>query len=310
MTASIADSRPVLLFGAGGQLGGDFVRCFEANGSPLVAASSKTHGGWRKLDICDRNALFDLVNEVKPAFVINASAYTAVDQAQIEPELAFMLNATVPQWMAEACNAHHASLIHFSTDYVFDGNQSNRGYTESDMPQPLNVYGQSKLQGEQAVLAMNAGHYVFRTSWLYSPGERNFVTTMLRLFQADKTVRVVDDQHGCPTNAQDLAHVIVAWLLRTPTKTIREQAGLYHLCSSGQCTWFEFANAIWQRADPHSKVQLEPIDTASFGAAAARPAVSVLDCERASKHLNLQLPPWLEALDAAMPAFNQAAISQ
>jgi dTDP-4-dehydrorhamnose reductase len=308
------DARPILLLGAGGQLGREFVAAFAKQGTAIIAASSQAREGLRQVDICARDSLLDLVADVRPGVVINASAYTAVDQAEKEPEIANAVNAGVPRMLAETCASQNAVLIHFSTDYVFDGVRCgapiDQGYTEGDTPSPLNEYGRSKLRGEQGVLAVDAGHYVFRTSWLYTPGGRNFVSTMLRLFQGASPVRVVDDQYGCPTWARDVAREIVGWLSCTSSTTLQEQAGLYHLCSSGQCSWYEFAAAIRQRTVPAALAELLAIDTATFAAPAPRPSRSILDCTLAAKRLNLRLPTWLDALDAAMPAFNDIARSE
>ena len=322
------DDRAILVIGAGGQLGGEFVQKLRRQQVPLVLASSVEKlqailqknslressnssydmSQWRTVDVGDDDSLVKLIDEVQPRVVINASAYTAVDLAETNQAIANAINAKAPKIMAAACASHGAVLVHFSTDYVFDGCMQ-RAYTEQDIPRPLNEYGLSKLRGEQAVLEVDAGHFVFRTSWLYTPGQRNFVTTMLRLFRGDSPVRVVDDQFGCPTWARDLASVIANWVVHTPTQRLKDDAGLYHLCSAGECCWHEFAAAIRERMVPAASANLLAINSAVFNAAASRPARSVLDCSRAREVLKLQLPGWLEALDAAMPEFNSASDS-
>jgi dTDP-4-dehydrorhamnose reductase len=322
LSTLLDDERPLLLIGAGGQLGGEFVKQLRRHRGRVVATTSERGGplihtqrqarhankdtSWRRVDVSNTEALAKLIDDLQPRVVINASAYTAVDQAETNHVTANAINAIAPQVMAETCAAHGAVLVHFSTDYVFDG-RSKDPYTEQDLAQPLNEYGRSKLCGERAVLDLDAGHFVFRTSWLYTPGGHNFVTTMVRVLRGESPVRVVNDQHGCPTWARDVAAVVSKWLVQTPTVELKRTAGLYHLCCAGHCSWHEFAVAIRERMSPPAIADLVAIDTATFGAVTIRPQRSVLDCTRARDILNLRLPVWHEAIDAAMPAFNDAA---
>lgn len=322
MSALLDDERILLLFGASGQLGSEFVKQLRAYPVRVVVTTSQRdclHSGadgqreltnkdvaYRRIDVSNSEALAELIDELQPGVVINASAYTAVDKAETDHVTANAINGIAPRVMAEACAENGAVLVHFSTDYVFDG-RAKDPYTEQDLAQPLNEYGRSKLCGERAVLDLDAGHFVFRTSWLYTPGGRNFVTTMVRALRGESPVRVVNDQHGCPTLAGDVAAVISKWLAQTPTEELKNTAGLYHLCSAGHCSWHEFAVAIRERMSPPAIAELVAIDTTTFGAATVRPQRSVLDCTRASDVLNLRIPAWQEAIDAAMPAFNDAA---
>jgi len=293
----------VLVLGAHGQLGGEFARALAARGlRHLLAARSPPPGGLA-VDVTRPRDIAAAVAAAAPSVVVNATAYTAVDRAEGEPDLAMAVNAEAPVAMARACREHGALLVHFSTDYVFDG-AGERAYGEDDPPAPLGVYGRSKLAGEEAVRGSGAAHLVLRTSWLYTPGGRNFVTTMRRLFRGAGPVRVVDDQWGCPTWAQPLAEAVLDLLAREDAERLAALGGLYHLCSGGQTSWHGFAGAIRELMHPPARAPLEAIDTAAFGAPAPRPARSVLDCSRARSLLGIGLDPWRQQLAAAMPAFD------
>ncbi len=296
----------VLLIGADGQLGGELLAALTAHGSPCrAAARHPPRADWLAVDLADPGATAALVSAERPAVVINAAAYTAVDRAEDEPRQAMAVNAHAPGVLAQACRDIGALLVHFSTDYVFDG-ASARPYVETDRPAPLSQYGRSKAAGEEAVLRSGCAHLVFRTSWLYTPGGHNFVATMLRLFQGSEPVRVVDDQHGCPTWARPLAEAVAGLLAERDARTLEAHRGLYHLCAAGATSWHGFAAAIRARARPPARAPLYPIRSAEYPVAARRPARSVLCCDRARERLGLALPGWLEQLDGAMPEFNAA----
>ena len=297
----------VLVTGACGQLGGEFMRALSAAGVPHRGTSRAGSDGTLALNLLAPDELEDAITCTRPAVVINTAAYTAVDRAEQEVDVAMGVNARAPEALASACVRVGALLVHFSTDYVFDG-RAGRAYTEQDPVTPLSCYGRSKAIGEQAVCASGAAHLVLRTSWLYSPGGRNFVATMLRLFKDQELVRVVDDQIGCPTWARMLVTALTRLLASTDAARIEAARGLYHLCSGGEASWYDFARAIHERAQSSPRARLERTDTASFGAPAARPAYSVLDCTKAHRELGLSLPHWREQLDAAMPEFTARAL--
>jgi len=293
----------VLVLGAHGQLGSEFARALAQRGARHRLAARSPRPQWLEVDVTRPVSIASAVAETAPSVVINATAYTAVDRAETESELAMAVNAAAPAALARACREHGALLVHFSTDYVFDGS-SARAYREDDPPAPLGCYGRSKLAGEEAVIASGCEHLVFRTCWLYTPGGRNFVTTMRRLFRGEAPVRVVDDQWGCPTCARDVAGAVLDLLAREQADRLRALGGLYHLCADGETTWHGFAAAIRERMQPPARAPLVAIDTATFGAPAPRPARSVLDCSRARARLGIGLPHWREQLAAAMPDFD------
>jgi len=246
------------------------------------------------LDLSDIDAVRRVVREVKPEIIVNAAAYTAVDRAESEPELAMRINGIAPRVLAEEAKRLGALLLHYSTDYVFDGTKSTP-YVESDVPSPINAYGQSKLAGEQAIEASGASHLILRTSWVYGPRGKNFLLTMLRLARERDELHVVNDQRGTPTSAIALASATAQILWRRRA----EANGLCHLTSAGETTWFGFAEAILERAHPKLKSvpRLVPITTAEYVTPAKRPANSVLDCSNASRSLGVQLADWRSGLD-------------
>ncbi len=306
MRSGFFGSGPVLLVGARGQLGAELARALDTRGVDFWPADREGRDGALRVDLAQAELAARTVISRRPSVVLNAAAYTAVDRAESERELAMSVNARGPAALARACREVDALLVHFSTDYVFDG-RAERAYAERDPVSPVNHYGVTKARGEELVRAGAGAHLIFRTSWLYTPGGRNFVTTMLRLFAGDRPVRVVDDQWGCPTWARPLAREVVELIARTERERLRASSGLYHLCGSGVSTWFEFARAIHEQADPPARAPLESIDTATFGAPAARPMRAVLACERSREVLGLCLDDWRVQLAAAMPEFNALA---
>jgi dTDP-4-dehydrorhamnose reductase len=252
----------VLLLGASGMLGRDLQAVY-----PGVVCRG------HELEITDAAAVSSFIADLKPALVINAAAYTNVDGCEEERELAFAVNGEGPAYLAAACHEAGATLVHYSTDYVFDGSQES--YVESDTPHPINVYGASKLLGEQAIMAAMEDYRIIRTSWLFGRHGSNFVETMLRLSAEMETVRVVDDQFGKPTYTVDLAK-------KTPE--IRAAApGIYHVTNEGVCSWYEFASAIIPNTVPCSSEE--------FLRPAKRPTYSVLVNTKTDP-----LRPWQDAL--------------
>ena len=296
----------MLVVGASGQLGSEFITALGETQARVVAADHMTCDGWELLDLACPEEAAARVMSLRPALVINAAAYTAVDQAEQDTARARAVNAAAPGALASACRDIGALMLHVSTDYVFDG-RAGRSYTERDPVSPLNEYGRSKAAGEQAVMQSGSDHFVVRTSGLYTPGGGNFVATMLRLFARPGTVRVVDDQHVSPTCARHLARAITGLFASTDEATLRGLGGLYHLCAQGETTWYGFARAIHQCARPQPVAELVATDTASYGAPAARPVCSVLDCSLAAHRLGIVLPPWRAQLESVMEEFNGIA---
>lgn len=287
----------VLLTGASGQLGCELLPRLAAAGFVIAAPTPE------ELDLTRLEAIDAFWQRNRPQLVINAAAYTAVDRAESEAGAAFAVNAEAPARLARLCRDTGASLIHVSTDYVFDGTKS-APYHEDDPVNPLGVYGRSKAAGEEAVRALCPRHLVVRTSWLFSAHGVNFVKTLLRLAAERPELRIVDDQHGCPTSAADLAQAIAAIV-----KRLRQEAhaifpwGLYHYCGEGVTTWYGFARKIvdlLQERGFARGVQVVPIPTAAYPTPARRPAYSVLDCRRIEAVFGVRRPPWEESLIAVV----------
>ncbi len=281
--------KPILVIGSTGQLGQELQQTISPYGKAIAV-------GRDRIDLAQPDNLRQLLKEIQPQLIVNAAAYTAVDKAESEPELATATNTTAPGILAEVAQQLGTFLIHISTDYVFDGRQSHP-YRETDTTNPLGVYGQTKLAGEQAVRQNCEHHLILRTAWVYgSYGKSNFVKTMLRLGGEREEIRVVADQIGSPTWARDLAQAI-AHLIPQLTPEI---AGTYHYTNSGVASWYDFAQAIFEEAKQLSfplKVQrVIPITTADYPTPAQRPAYSVLACERISKVLGTPPPHWRLAL--------------
>ncbi|HDS1816772.1 dTDP-4-dehydrorhamnose reductase [compost metagenome] len=252
--------------------------------------------GREHLDLARPEALREPLRQLAPELIINAAAYTAVDQAEREPERAFAINAHSPRVLAEEAARLGAPLIHYSTDYVFDGSKATP-YTEHDTPNPLGIYGQSKLAGEQAIAAVAGQHLILRTSWVYSRYGHNFLLTMQRLLQEKPQLRVVNDQIGAPTWAGTLA-------ASTRVLIERWQAGqagawgTYHLTAQGETSWFGFAQAIAEqlRAQGLPCAELLPIPSSEYPTPARRPLNSRLDCSRLAQQWHVRLPHWQQAL--------------
>ena len=268
----------VLLTGRNGQVGGELARLLPP--AELIAT------GRAELDLADEAAIRSAVRETKPQLIVSAAAYTAVDKAEAEPDLAMRINGIAPGVLAEEAKRHGALLVHYSTDYVFDGTKST-AYIEDDAPNPLSVYGRSKLAGERAVQTSGCRHLMLRTSWVYGPRGKNFFLTIAAKARAGERLRVVDDQRGVPTTSRFLAEKTLALLAKNAS-------GLLHLVPAGETTWYGFARDIVQLTGSRSEVQ--PIKTGEFPAAARRPANSVLDNRRAAAILG-EPPHWRDLLD-------------
>jgi dTDP-4-dehydrorhamnose reductase len=252
--------------------------------------------GRDQLDLADVDQIRQQVRAQRPDLIINAAAHTAVDQAESEADVAFAINAIAPGVLAEEAEALGIPLIHYSTDYVFDGNKP-APYTEADTPNPLGVYGQSKLAGEQAIAAVGGEYLILRTSWVYSNHGKNFLLTMQRLLQEKPHLRIVADQIGAPTWAGTIANSTRALIDRWQAGKAGEW-GIYHLTAQGETSWFGFAAAIAEqlRAGGTACAELEAIPSSAYPTPAKRPLNSRLDCSRLQQQWQVSQPQWQDAL--------------
>ena len=285
----------VLVTGSSGQLGQSLQ--FIAPNYPqidFVFCDSKT------LDITNLENCNQVFDQYKPNFCINAAAYTAVDRAESEPEKAFAINVTGAKNLAEVSKKFDTILLHISTDFVFDGNRDvtssavEMPYTEIDIPNPTGVYGQTKLDGEKAIQEVWDKHYIIRTSWVYSQFGNNFMKTMLRLASERDTISVVNDQIGTPTNAVDLAEILVKIILTDNRQPTTDNFGIYNFSNEGQCSWYDFAKKIFEINN--ITINLLPIPTTSFPTPAKRPSFSVLDKSNIKTVFGIKINNWEESL--------------
>lgn len=272
-----------------GQKGQTAQSLLEATNAPSLTSRAF---GRPELDIRDRATIDKAIGFFDPDILVNVAAYTAVDQAEREPEIAFAINRDGARHAAQAACAAGIPIIHLSTDYVFDG-KSPSPYREDDVTAPLNVYGRSKLEGEYAVAEATSDYLILRTSWVYGPFGNNFLKSMLRLAKGG-TVRVVDDQIGCPTYASDIAEAILD--LCTSWSKLK-LTGVFHLAAAGETSWFGFARHIFALSAKHGgpTAVVQPIKTAEYPTAARRPANSRLDCTRLRDATGISLPHWQDA---------------
>jgi dTDP-4-dehydrorhamnose reductase len=284
-----SDAVTVLLFGPTGQIGHELR-------TALAPPCTVVPVGRDRADLAEPRAVRAVVQEETPDVVINAAAYTDVDGAEAAPETAHAVNAKAPGVIAEAARDVGAWVVHYSTDYVFDGT-ATAPYHEDDPTNPLSVYARTKRDGEEAVRQAGARHLLLRTSWAYSDRRTNFLRTMLRLADERDQLRVVDDQIGCPTWAGWIAQATASMLKTVRTADNPETySGLYHLCSSGQTSWYGFARAIFARFE--REVAVEPISTDAYPTNAPRPAYSALDTQRVRTTFGLDVPTWSAQLAA------------
>jgi dTDP-4-dehydrorhamnose reductase len=279
----------ILISGQHGQVSRELQRRLGSIGELIVL-------GRDQLDLAQPDQIRHQVQHVRPDLIINAAAYTAVDLAESEPETAFAVNAVAPGILAEEALKLGIPLIHYSTDYVFDGTKI-RPYNESDTANPLGVYGQSKLAGERAITEVQGRHLILRTSWIYSTHGRNFLLTMQRLLQERPEVRVVADQIGAPTWAGTIANSTLSLIKRWQAGDVAAW-GTYHLTAQGQTSWFGFAQAIGEALRQQGKpcATLLPIPSSDYPTPAARPLNSCLDCRRLQLDWGVRQPDWQTAL--------------
>lgn len=292
----------ILLIGYTGQLGWELRRALSPIGDVLAV-------GRPGFDLSRTASIPELLRELKPNIVVNAAAYTAVDTAESQPELAKLLNATAPGILAEEARKLNALLIHYSTDYVFDG-EKRSAYEEGDMPDPVNVYGETKLSGERLVQQSGAAHFIFRTGWVYGARGANFMRTILRLAQQQSKLPVVDDQIGAPTWSRTLAQNTALVLRQVLAgkewmELAGKLSGVYHMTAAGRSSWFGFAQAILARATEMglsavARCRLVAISTSELPRPARRPQNSILNNQKLVQTFGLRQIPWDEDLELVL----------
>jgi dTDP-4-dehydrorhamnose reductase len=301
MAASTANFR-ILITGECGQVGEALIRTLAPYGE-IVAPTLEA------FDLTDTEAIRRLMRELRPRWVVNAAAHTAVDKAESEPDLAFAINATAPRILAEEAKSIGAVVVHYSTDYICVGSKPTP-YVESDPANPLNVYGRSKLAGEMALSASGAAYFTFRTSWVYGATGNNFVRSMLRLAREREHLRIVADQHGGPTWSFELARLtadVIGQMERLAeqkacslSEAVLPLSGVYHATGSGETTWYGFAAqaiAELQKHEPGTKLaSVEPIPTSEYPTPAKRPLNSMLDCSKLARVFGWRMPDWRDSL--------------
>lgn len=291
----------ILLLGKFGQLGWELHRCLAPFGD-LTAVD------YPEIDLTDIESVDKLVLDIRPDVIVNATAYTAVDRAEDEPELAMAINSQAPRRLAELAHDMGLALIHYSTDYVFDGTKGIP-YVETDLPNPLGMYGKSKYAGEMAIEEVGGAYLILRTSWVYSLRRDSFVTKVLGWAREHTSLRIVDDQISNPTWCRMLAEASAMLLTNAGSKPagwIKERYGLYHLAGSGYASRMEWARKILEfdpRSDEQIVEEIHPAQTSEFPSPTERPMFSALNCDRFSKTFGFQIPHWEDALKLAMEDF-------
>ncbi|QRR09312.1 dTDP-4-dehydrorhamnose reductase [Burkholderia sp. MS455] len=286
----------ILVTGVNGQVGFELLRSLQGLGRVVACDRSM-------LDLSDLDRVRAIVREFKPSIIVNPAAYTAVDKAETDVDAARRLNADVPRAFAEEAARIGAALIHYSTDYVFDGTKEG-AYVETDATNPQNVYGLTKLEGEQAIAAAGCAHLILRTSWVYGRRGKNFLLTMLKVGAERPELRVVADQIGAPTWANTIAtmtaHIVAQGLASGSAQWWQERSGVYHLACADATSWHGFAQAIFAQAKWESPPRVLPISTSDYPTPAKRPANSRLSHEKLERVFGIQPPRWDEALQLCL----------
>ncbi len=302
--AGLPEGSRILLTGGSGQVGRALQQTLASLGEVVAPTRAE-------MDLQNAQSVRDAIRRVRPRWIVNPGAYTAVDMAESEPDVAYAVNATAVEVMAEEALAIKAGVLHFSTDYVFDGTKP-APYVETDSTGPTSVYGRTKLDGEKRLQESGAAHAIFRTSWVFGATGKNFVLSILKLARERETLRIVADQHGSPTWSFDLARLAAhfAGLCEgrahggDVTEPVRELGGIYHAAGRGYTTWYEFAGeavAAARRREPASRyADLVPITTAEYPTPARRPANSRLNCARLEDRLGWRMMDWRESLAAVV----------
>jgi len=295
---------PILLTGVNGQVGGECLPLLKPFGEVIAPTRAD-------LDLTNPDNIRTFVRQVRPRWIVNPAAYTAVDKAESEPEAAFAINRDAIRTFGEEAARLGAAVIHFSSDYVFSGD-GTRPWTEDEPTGPLGVYGKSKVAGEQALAATGAPHLIFRTSWVFGPRGKNFLLTILKFAREREELKIVADQHGAPTSARDLARLVAHTIQRAESQAsgaplaeaLQPVSGVFHACNTGETTWFGFAQEfvrLAQQAEPgHKFAKLTPITTADYPTPAKRPPNSRMSTEKLRRKLGLTMPSWQEATAEVM----------
>ena len=291
MTSSSADTWKILLIGKEGQVGGELSSLLRPLGELILC-------GEEDLDLTQEDRIREKLRDIQPHVIVNAAAYTAVDQAEEQPDLAMAINGTAPSILAEEAKKLGAALVHFSTDYVFDGEKPGP-YTEEDAPNPLGVYGRTKLAGDEAIQSTGLPYFIFRTAWVYGLKGKNFLLTMQRLAKERDELKIVDDQIGSPTwsrtIAQATANVLTQVLPQNSPGDLsrfEKASGLYNVVCGGQTSWFGFAQAILEEVSLSQNTKLTPIPTSEYPTPAKRPPNSVLSTEKLRSAFGIAPPAW------------------
>lgn len=290
----------ILVFGRVGQVGWELRH-------KLACLGPVTSVDYPEIDFSRPDTIRAAVRAAEPTVIVNAAAYTAVDKAEAQPEPAWAINATGPGVIAEEAKRLGALMVHYSTDYVYDGSKQGP-WVETDAPSPLNVYGKTKLAGDQAIAAVGGDYLVLRTSWVYGARGSNFLLTMLRLAKERPELRIVDDQTGSPTTSECIAQVtaqILSQVIAPSAGGLAGRSGVYHLTNSGATTWFGFAKAFLSRQG-EACPRLTPIPTSEYPVPARRPVNSVLSCERLAETFGVQMPAWEDALELVLETLAEA----
>lgn len=306
----------IFLTGASGQLGTELRKILPEISEVVatdIAPPAKEDASFRTLDLGDADAVTSALDEIRPDVIINAAAYTQVDKAESDTGLAMRINAGAPGLLAGWAARNDALLVHYSTDYVFNG-ESKRAYAETDEPSPINAYGESKLAGERAVAQSGCRYLTLRTAWIYSAHGANFLRTMLRLARERSHLSVVNDQFGCPTWAANLARVSMVAISQhlnalAGPEPGAARTGLYHYCDSPACTWYDFASLIFEAATAQgmleSAPQVEAVTSDQFQTAARRPQFSVLDTRAIETDFRIEPASVRESVWACIRELNE-----
>jgi dTDP-4-dehydrorhamnose reductase len=295
----------ILVFGRIGQVGWELRHKLACLGE--VAAID-----YPEIDFSKSDSIRAVVRAAEPTVILNAAAYTAVDKAENDPDLAMAINGTAPGVIAEEAKRLGSLLVHYSTDYVFDGTKLSP-YVETDLPNPMNVYGKTKLAGDQAIESVGGDYLILRTSWVYGARGSNFLLTMLRLAQERPELRIVDDQIGAPTSSECIAQAtanVLAQLLAPSGRGLDGRSGIYNLTSTGETTWFGFAKALLTKSSGtfgFTVPNLIPIKTSDFPRPAKRPANSCLSCQRMEQTFGMTLPHWEHALSLVLDTLTEGS---
>lgn len=294
----MSDLGRILIVGANGQVGHELQLSFAGSGDLICCTRAQT-------DLTCEQQIRDMVRNAAPDLILNAGAYTAVDRAESEPELAFAVNSDAPRILAEEAARRNILLVHYSTDYVFDGTKQGP-WLETDATNPLSVYGKSKLAGEKAIESVGGRYLVFRTSWVYGPHGKNFLLTMLRLGRERDQLSIVDDQFGAPTTSiaiADATRTVVDHVMAGEPGIPADWPGVYHMTCAGSTSWFGFARAIFQSTANlrnGSTPRVNPIPSSDYPTPATRPKNSVLSNQKLKDAFAVQLPSWESALQSAI----------